>query len=320
MSKTKTTILIIAIILLIVGVIVCFCAATAMGFDFKKLATSKYITNEHKISDDFTKISVETNTADVIFALSEDGEGKVVCYEKEDLVHTVEVKNGTLVIKVKDERKWYQFININTASMSVTVHLPKERLDLIKAETDTGKIELHKGLYFDKAELDTDTGDITVLADIKALDAATDTGRIKINSVNIHNADIETNTGNVTMDEVKLSSLSISVDTGKVRLDNVNADVNIRIESDTGDIDLKNVIAADTMLIESDTGDVSLNLCDSADISIKTSTGDVSGTLLTPKMFSHKTSTGDVDLPPSRPGGECRIITSTGDMEIRIAE
>jgi len=300
MSKKKITILIIAIILLIVGVIVCFCVATAMEFDFKKLATSKYITNEHKLSEGFNKISVETNTADVIFALSEDGEGKVVCYEQENITHTVEVKNGTLVIKVRDGRKWYQFINISTSSMKVTVHLPKSQYELVKAETDTGKIELHKGLSFDKADLDTDTGEIAVYGDCNTLSAVTDTGRVNLKSADIDNANIETDTGKVRIEDIAFAMLSIEVD--------------------TGDVDLKGVTATVKMRIESDTGDVELDMCDAADIYIKTSTGDVTGTLRTHKIFYHKTSTGDVDLPPSRPGGECRIITSTGDMEIRIAE
>ncbi len=300
MSKTKTTILIIGIILFVVGVIVCFCAAAAMGFDFGKLNTSKYVTNKHILREDFNKISVDTKTADVVFALSQDGVGRVVCYEKENLIHTVEIKDGTLVIKLKDTRKWYEYISIVSKSTTVAVQLPKEQYDMIKAEANTGVIHLEKGLYFDKAELDTNTGDITVLSDCKTLDAATDTGRIHINSAKIDYLNLETDTGKVNIKDVNAKSLSIEVD--------------------TGDVDLENVIAEEKMIIEGSTADIDLDMCDSADISIKTSTGDVFGTLLTPKIFSHKTSTGDVDLPESEAGGKCRIVTSTGDIEMRIAK
>ena len=121
------------------------------------------------------------------------------------------------------------------------------------------------------------------------------------------------------MKSADIDNANIETDTGKVRIEDI-AFAMLSIEVDTGDVDLKGVTATVKMRIESDTGDVELDMCDAADIYIKTSTGDVTGTLRTHKIFYHKTSTGDVDLPPSRPGGECRIITSTGDMEIRIAE
>lgn len=45
-------------------------------------------------------ISMNTDTADIIFALSDDGKCKVECREEENAKHSVTVKDGTLVVEL----------------------------------------------------------------------------------------------------------------------------------------------------------------------------------------------------------------------------
>ena len=71
-----------AISLLIVGSIIFAGAMTALDFDFTKLSTEKYETNSYEVSEDFSNISIDVTTADVVFASSDNKNCKVVCYEQ----------------------------------------------------------------------------------------------------------------------------------------------------------------------------------------------------------------------------------------------
>ena len=63
-----------------------------------------------------------------------------------------------------------------------------------------------------------------------------------------------------------------------------------------------------------------LERSDSATIYIKTDTGDVTGTVLEDRHFDVVTNTGDVRVPKEGNGGNCQIITNTGDILIDIAK
>ena len=57
----------------LIGCIIFAGVMTMLRWDFSKLSTVKYETNSHEISETFHAISIKTDTADIIFALSDDG-------------------------------------------------------------------------------------------------------------------------------------------------------------------------------------------------------------------------------------------------------
>ena len=64
---------IIAIVLIACGIGFCMVALIMKGFDFTKFSTEgDEVTNEHVVEEDFTKISIDTSTADVRFEVSAD--------------------------------------------------------------------------------------------------------------------------------------------------------------------------------------------------------------------------------------------------------
>ena len=131
---------------------------------------------------------------------------------------------------------------------------------------------------------------------------------------------VSVSTGDITVSGVTFSGdIKAYVTTGEVKLENVTCKSFIT-DGATGDITLENVIAAEKFSVERSTGDVTFRGSDASEISVKTSTGDVSGTLLSEKVFVTDTSTGDVSVPETKSGGKCGIHTSTGDINIRIAE
>ncbi len=326
MSRSAKILLVLAAVFVVLGLVIFSAAMIATNWDFTKLNTVNYETNRHEISEQFSDISVTTETADVVFLPSQDGKCTVVSYEAENARHTVSVQNGTLNIKLADTRRWYEHITFfSIGSPKITVYLPETEYASLEVRTDTGDVNIPKDFSFEGIKISTDTGDVSSKAPFAgAMTVATDTGDINI--INIcseeHGGriDIETDTGRVKLSRVNCKSLDIESDTGDVTLDDVVSSGDVLVESGTGDVTLSGVLSIGKLSIESDTGDVKFDKSDAAEIFVETDTGDVTGTLLSNKLFTVKTVTGDVDVPVSVAGGRCEITTATGDVELRIAE
>lgn len=320
MRKSAKVAMLIASILCFVGVITCAVGLFGMKFDFSKLNTQPMVTNTHEVTEDFSHISIQTNTADVVFAVSEDDNCHVVCNETEKLTHLVSVEGDTLVIKREDHRKWYDHIGIFIGESSVTVYLPKYEYDSLSIETDTGDVEMPGNFKFGETRVETDTGDVTWRSIVfGSFTLTTDTGDITLERIAVTKTlKITSNTGDIHLDGLEVTKLETEVDTGKTIICDCLVGDSISVESNTGDVLLKNTRAQGRLLIETDTGDVTFDRSDAASIVVETDTGDVTGTLLSEKIFFTESDTGDIRVPQSMSGGRCEITTDTGDIEITI--
>lgn len=280
MSKTQKIWLVVAVSLIVVGSLIFSAALAGLDFDFTKLSTYTYETNTYVASGNFDKISIDVTTPDIVFAASDDGSCKVVCFEQEKLKHSVTVQDGTLMIGTVDTRKWYDHIGISFGNTKMTVYLPQYAYASLSIHIDTGDVEIPKDFTFQHISLNSSTGDVLCYA------SGSDT-------------------------------IEIRTATGEIELTGVNCK-SVTVESDTGDISLNNVITQGRLSVRSDTGDVDFEHCDAASIFVKTSAGDVEGTLLSEKIFITETATGDIRVPKTTTGGKCEITTSTGDIEIDI--
>ena len=112
MRKTTKIWLAVAAFLVVLGLVVVAAVMTVNHWDFTGLSTEKYETNTHEISEPFHSLSVKTDTADIVFAVSVHEKCEVVCYEEETSKHLVTVENGTLVIEVIDNKSWHDHIAI----------------------------------------------------------------------------------------------------------------------------------------------------------------------------------------------------------------
>ena len=279
--KNRTKIwLIAAYCLILVGLILFAGAMTQNDWDFRKLSTEKYETNTYAITEEFNNISLNTDTADIIFRISKNGKCKVECYEEEKAKHTVTVKDDTLIIQLNNKKSWYDYVGINFTSPKIMVYLPESDYNNLSIKEDTGDIRI-ENISTKALELSTSTGDITL--------------------------------SNISCKE----DIDINVSTGKTSLTDIKCK-NMRTSESTGDITLKNVIATEKFSIETDTGDVRFESSDAAEIFIETDTGDIIGSLLTDKIFITHTDTGRVDVPKTVTGGRCEITTDTGDIILKI--
>lgn len=332
-------IFLIALCMIVIGSAIFVAALAAAGFNFSSLGGKNYETNVYGITDSFTSVSVDVDTSDVIFAPSDDGSCKVVCYEEEGAKHSVFVSEGVLNISSAEE-KWYQHIGINVESPKITVYLPAFEYDCINVRTDTGDVEIPEVFSFDSFIVSGSTGDVKCSADVSgiakaelstgnvyfanstvgALDIDLSTGNVTISSLLCEgDINVDVTTGNVSVDNTVCKNLRTTGSTGDITLGNVVANENVSIERSTGKVTLRNMIATANLSVLTDTGDVVIEGADAAEIRIETDTGDVLGAFFSEKIFIARTDTGKVNVPRTTSGGVCEITTDTGDIDISIA-
>ena len=319
MKKGAKVLLIIAALLVLIGAVTVGFGLILADGDFSKLSTFKYETNTYEIGEDFENIVIDTDTADIAFAKSEDGKCRVVLYERENVKHSATVKDGTLKIEENDTRKWYEHIGINFTSPRITVYLPKSEYALLTVDGDTGDTEIPGVLSFGSIQVSVDTGDINCFASVREnIGISTDTGDVFLDGVKASAISITTTTGDVYLSGVNATGgISVNVTTGEIGIKNTTCG-SFTSHGSTGDITLTDTVAYGILVIERSTGEVKFNGADAAEIYVTTDTGDVDGSLLTDKVFIVKSDTGDIEVPRTQSGGRCEITTDTGDIEITV--
>ncbi len=316
----KTVIwLIVGVVLVIFGCAIFGGVMTTLKWDFTKLSTTKYETNEYNIVEEYKNISIDTDTADIVFIPSEELDTTVTCKEQTNMKHTVSVKDNTLLINVVNTKKWYEYIGIAFESPKITVSIPQRELGKLKIKSDTGKIEIPSDFSFESINITESTGSVenyaSALSDIRIV---TSTGNIEIGSITAGSIDLHVSTGKITVSSVTCNEdVNLTVSTGKAYIKGATCK-NFSSNGSTGAIYLTDVIAAEKLSLKRSTGDICLDSCDAGSIYINTDTGDVSGSLLREKVFIAKTDTGRIDLPKTVNGGICEISTDTGDIKIEI--
>lgn len=321
MSHRSKIWIIIGVLLVVAGIILFVAAMTTIHWDISNLIASKYVTSTYTINGNLKDISIATDTADVIFRPSENGERELIFHERKNMTHSVTEENGMLSIKVIDNRNWYEYIGINLSTPQITVHIPQDEYASLSIKGSTGDVEIPNEFKFDSIDISTSTGSVKCGASAQGL--------IKINAT----------TGHIDISEISAGDIDISLSTGDIILSSVSCNGNIKLKvttgdtvirdlkcndlvsnGSTGDLTLKNVILSGSLYAERSTGDVTFDRCDAAELFIETDTGNVNGSLLSEKIFIVETDTGSKNVPKTITGGRCEIETETGDIRIGIVE
>ncbi len=319
MSKKMRIWLIVGASLILIGCIIFGSVMTMFKWDFSKLSTVGFETNEYEINDEFKNISLSTQTADIKFLPSENSKISVVCYEQKKVKHSVEVKENRLVIEAVDTRKWYEYIGINFGIPKITVYLPKGKYGALWVNAKTGDTLISEDFSFESVEISQSTGDVECLASASGnVKIKTSTGDINLKNASINELDLTVSTGHITAENISCNGdIKLRVSTGKTKFNNITCK-NIISSGSTGDLTLNNVIADEKISANRSTGDVKFERCDAAELLVETSTGNVTGSLLTDKVFITETDTGKVNVPKSVTGGRCEIETNTGNINFVI--
>ena len=313
--------LIIAAVLIVLGLALFTGIMSANHWNFKALSTTQYETNVTQIDEEFQNILVDIDTAQFRLLPSEDGVARVECYEEATAKHTVTVENGTLTIRVNNEKKWYEHIGVNFETPGITVYLPNAEYGNLEITGHTGGVMIPKNFCFKIINASVTTGGITCLAPAaELLKLKTRTGTIRVKEVHTDLLDLTVTTGRIAVHSVTCDGdVTTRVSTGNAVLTDVSCQ-SLTSDGNTGDLILRRVIASGDFSIERSTGDVTLEACDAAALSITTGTGDVTGTLLSEKVFIAGTDTGRVSVPKTTAGGKCEITTDTGDIQIDLVK
>jgi len=305
---------------IIIWSVIAFFLVLVVGIIFSSLmTTNKLETNKQEISNNFGDIKIITDTADIVFVTSEKSNSLVVCDEQKNVNHLVKVKDNTLLIKVDDNRKWYEHIGINFNTPKITIYLPRNEYGKLSIKSSTGDINIPKNFKFKSIDILEDTGNIVNYASVyENIKINTSTGDIHTENISANKIELSTSTGKVDVTGVKCSeNIKINVSTGNVNIVDTNCK-NLLSKGSTGNISLKNVIAIEKFSIERSTGDVKFKNSDASDIFVKTDTGNVTGNLLTDKVIFAQTDTGKIDIPKTIAEEKCEIITDTGDIKITV--
>ena len=310
----------IGIILVLVGIAGLGAVMAMNNWDFLSLGAGEYENRTVNIEEDFQNILIETDTADISFVHSPDGDCRVELSESKKEKHEVSAENGTLKVKVVRPAKWYDRINLLPAKTPVIkVYLPGEKYGKLEIKESTGDISIPEDFTFESIDIAASTGDTECGASAeKGIRIALSTGKLVLKNISAEELLLTTSTGRISVESASVKNgVNIAVSTGKVSLSSL-ACKNLNTVGNTGSLLMENVIAEEKISIERSTGKVRFTDCDAGEIYVKTDTGDVEGTLLTEKVFLVKTDTGSIDVPDSVNGGRCEIRTDTGDISIKI--
>lgn len=345
MKKITKIAMIVAACLIAAGMVTFFAAFCAFGFDISKFDTAaiEYETKTYDIEDDFTSIEVRDMESD-IFIYPTDGTCRVVTKETEYIKDTVEVVNGTLKIKRRDTRKWYQHIQIGFMwsfdQAILEIYLPKSEYESLKLKAVSGDITVPAGFTFKDTELETTSGDIRFSAvsenmtKVKSVsgnigvenitggpvEISSTSGNVRLSGKKAGNVNIKTVSGDVRLSGLELERLEVNTTSGDMKLNDVACAKDISFDTTSGETHISSVIAGGQLKISAISGDIEIERSDAASIDINTVSGDVNGTLLSPKNFTYSTVSGDVRLPnySDETAGSCYIKTTSGDIRISV--
>ncbi len=317
----KTTIwLMVAASLLLIGCIIIGGVMAMLNWDFTKLSTTKYETNNYTVQEDFQNIAIVTETANIQLVPSDGHAVTVTCLEQKKLKHTVAVKGDTLYIEIEDTRKWYDFISIGIGgSPKITLSIPAADYGKLTIDSSTSDITIAEDFLFASMDITANTGNIASNANVaEAAKIKASTGNIRVENVSAGVMDLSVTTGNITVTNVTCAgSVKVGVSAGDAYFTKVICE-SLNSTGNTGNLSLKNVLATKMFSIERSTGDVTFSDCDAAEIFVITDTGNVTGNLLTDKVFLVKSDTGRIDVPKTVTGGRCEITTDTGNIRINV--
>ena len=237
--STRNKLIIIASSLVGAGLVFAVIALLMVDFDFTRLGTEKYVTNEYTFSESFKNISINGDTEDITFVRSDDATCKVVCYEDESELHDVNVRTDTLTIEEKKSRMWH--FGISTHKPTITVYLP---------DRDYGTIVIH-----------TDTGD-TKMSDVQCQDyySECDTGSLFLKNVIASGSyHFQLDTGDVHFDRCDAKEIYIETDTGDID-GTLLTDKVFLTDTDTGDVNVPKAVSGGRCEITTDTGDITIQV------------------------------------------------------------
>lgn len=260
MSKNAKKWLIAAVCLIAAGAIMFAAVMTAYHWNFSRLSTERFETVTYEIHEAFSGIKLDTETADILFAVSGDDACSVVCHERENVKHSVSVQDGTLTVSAADDRKWYEKIGFSFDTPQVTVYLPAAEYGSLRIRTTTGDVRV-SGVPAEDLDIDVTTGKVTVTDVVcNHLSSVGTTGDILLKNVTVAGRlSVERSTGDVRFDGSDAAEITVRTRTGDVTGSLLTGKAFVT-ETSTGDISVPGTAAGGTCEITTTTGNIKIGI------------------------------------------------------------
>ena len=281
-------------------VIAVLCAGVICFAGFSIFATIKmWNSMETKtvlIDGEYENISIDVTSYDVNIYMSSTDEDKIVYSANDRMYINTYVSNNTLIIQDNNDIKFYEMMV--GFDYNIDLFLTKSSFDKLNVDATSGDVDISNGFTFNDLNIELTTGDIDFMGNVN-------------NDINfvVTSGDVTLNKSNVN------GNLYIKTTSGEIIIDNVKAN-KLEMKNTTGDVKLSNTIITTDFIFNGTTADVIFDGFDAKSIYVKVNTGSIKGTLLSEKMFFTKTTSGNVVVPESTSGGSCKLITTSGNINI----
>ena len=310
--------LLISFSFILLGIVSFVVVMSINHWKFSKFESKKYETKTYEITEYFDDINLDISTADVEILPSEDNTNKIVCFENIKEPNEVFVENKTLKINGSNS-KWYNHIGISFKYPKISLYLSQNNFNSLIIDASTSDIKINSDFSFNNVKIEVSTGDIkSKFKQANEVKIKTTTGNVLIENLLANSLEIEVSSGNVDLSNITLNNdIFVKTSTGDATLKNITCS-NFNSSGSTGNLYLYKFICKEKMNINRSTGDIKLEKSDANEIYIKTNTGNINATILSNKIIHAKTDTGKEKYPVLTTGGKCELITTTGDITVRI--
>ncbi|MBR3298644.1 MAG: DUF4097 family beta strand repeat protein [Clostridia bacterium] len=303
MNKGLKIALIAAACIIVVGLVIGVVGFALGGDAFFK--NEELTEREIVIEGDFSDIYIDCERSAVVILPSEDGVCRIIAAESEKSRISAEAVNGRLEIKQSKHPKWsINFFNFDFSVFKpyrLDIYLPANEYGELIASNVSGGIRVSEGFSFNNARLDTVSGGIKFHSSVRS------------------SASFESTSGGIEASGFECELLKADCTSGGIRLSSISCAA-ADIECTSGGVTLTRVIASGRLEVDTVSGGITFENCDGGEIRAETVSGPIKGSLLSPKVFKTDTVSGRISVPADGEGGFCELETTSGRIEITIAE
>ena len=243
---------------------------------------------EETYKNNYEKININTDAADVYIKQSEDEDIHVKVYSEKEKSRVID---NEIELNIEVEQKKCVGICINNKVSKVELYIPKDYEKAIKIDNKYGDIEIAS---FEKLNLE-----------IKE-----DAGDIKIGSSNIVN--INNNYGDIEIGTIKEGTIKEAA--GDIKINKVNS---IDIKNNFGDTKITEV--NEYLKLDADAGDIKINILNiTKDSFIETNAGDVRIEKANDIYVDAETDVGSAKINNNNRNSEItlKIENNVGDIKV----
>lgn len=224
----------IALILVIVGLVLCAASAISSGFSLNLLSLSEERTLCHRDyeASDVRSIFLTLDVDSVTVLPSEDGNVSLSWYSRDPHKDMLSFSDGVLSLNVARG----SLISLNLRSYDAILSLPVDFDGELRVSTSTGSVSV-SDLNPTLLSMEATTGSIR-LSNVNVdglIDAKTSTGSVSMTNVTANEIGCESTTGSTKLSNVCASALSAKATTGSITLDAVDAQ-SLTLHTTTGSI------------------------------------------------------------------------------------